>query len=518
MLEPRPGSAVRRSFLNGVLAFGPALLVLVQGLLVGPRFDRFVLPAFDGFVYVAMAESPRVFTLAPWGYRILSPWIVHSLPFSSAAAGFFWLNLVLLSGAVFLIGWWLRRLGFSPLAAALGGQTLAVTPPLGALLDYQVLVDPLALLITVLVLNELVTPHGLTLAALFAVGAITKEACLIPLVVLPFVLATRIGWKRATLQSAIIAAPAIFLLILLRVTWGQGAPPTRFLLTSILERAGEAPLAFVAAFAGVTLVGFIGFFRERSRDLRVAGSLLWFGNFLAVLANPYGFSPPDLLRISLFAWSALLPLALVGVGFPRLAVSQGVGPAALRRVISVGALLAALGLVLGTDSYRRAPPEGSPDPVAFLARSRETLKTARALDEGDTFSFDVASGRFAAPVTERFNLTEGRQQRWFLYSGFGSDAAFGSGEPEVREKAELLLPILVPRTATMSAEFDGPVGAQVTVNIAGLDMGAVPANGSRTPLLLPGAALIRGDNIVRLGGPAGVPIKLLRFEVRLEPD
>ena len=36
-------------------------------------YDRFNLPAFDGHVYAAMSEEPRVFTVAPWGYRLLTP-------------------------------------------------------------------------------------------------------------------------------------------------------------------------------------------------------------------------------------------------------------------------------------------------------------------------------------------------------------------------------------------------------------------------------------------------------------
>src|SRR5262249_60884273 len=36
-------------------------------------FGRHQLPAFDAYVYVAAAEHPRFFTVAPWGYRVLTP-------------------------------------------------------------------------------------------------------------------------------------------------------------------------------------------------------------------------------------------------------------------------------------------------------------------------------------------------------------------------------------------------------------------------------------------------------------
>src|SRR5262249_38892890 len=42
-------------------------------------FGRFQLPAFDAYAYVATAEQPRYFTVAPWGYRVLTPWTVHAL-------------------------------------------------------------------------------------------------------------------------------------------------------------------------------------------------------------------------------------------------------------------------------------------------------------------------------------------------------------------------------------------------------------------------------------------------------
>lgn len=500
-----------------LLAMAPACLVLLQGLWIGPKYDRFVLPAFDGFVYDAMASYPRVFTLAPWGYRILEPWIVHLLPVSSAAVGFFWLNLFLLSGAVFLAGRWLSRIGFSPMAAALGGLSLALTPPMQAVLDYQVLVDPLTLFITVVILNELVTPHWLTLSALFAIGAITKEMCLMPLLVVPFALSSRIGWKRSMWHSLWVGAPAIGLLILLRLTWGEGRELTDAAnLPLLLERFGGVPWSYTFVFLGGTLLGLFGLARERSAEFRAIGCLLWFGNFLAVLANPYGFRSADLLRISLFAWTPWLPLVLTGIGFSRAQVeTRPVRSVRWRTVASLGGLFFALGAVLSTDGYQRAPSGRTPNAVAFAGRIRETMKTARALDQGEAFTFDWESGRFAMPVTESFNLTEARQQRWFLYSGFGPDAAFGTGAPEFRGDAELLLPVFVPRPATISIQFDGPPDAHVSLSVAGHDLGSAPADGAATELEVPQSSLIRGDNIVRLRGPEGVGVRVLRLEIRL---
>ncbi len=51
-------------------------------------YSRFQLPGFDAYVYVAMAERPSIFTVAPWGHRILVPALVHALGFRNAVRGF----------------------------------------------------------------------------------------------------------------------------------------------------------------------------------------------------------------------------------------------------------------------------------------------------------------------------------------------------------------------------------------------------------------------------------------------
>ena len=83
--------------------------------------------------------------------------------------------------------------------------------------------------------------------------------------------------------------------------------------------------------------------------------------------------------------------------------------------------------------------------------------------------------------------------------------------------AELLLPVLIPREATISIDLEGPQGARVNLSLSSHGIGSAPADGSLTALKAPGKALFRGDNIVRLRGPKGVALRLRRFEVRLAP-
>src|SRR6185503_1809971 len=73
-----PDPAARR---RPVLSFALAL-ALTAGLVAwqqarqhdpGIAYGRFQLPGFDANVYLVMAERPAVFTVAPWGYRVLVP-------------------------------------------------------------------------------------------------------------------------------------------------------------------------------------------------------------------------------------------------------------------------------------------------------------------------------------------------------------------------------------------------------------------------------------------------------------
>jgi hypothetical protein len=508
--------------LNRFLALSPAILVLAYGLWIGPAYDRYVLPAFDGHAYAAMAESPRFFTLAPWGYRIIEPWLVSLLPASSAAAGFYWLNLLLLAGAMLATSRWLLRLGFSRAAAALASSAFALSPPVRILLDYQVLVDPLALLLLILLLEEVLRPDLLVLTALLAVAGLTKETGLLWITIIPLYLVHRERWARGLLDSAAVAAPAVALALLLRVTWGSPDPPPYSfpVLDVTLGRVLTSGWALVSAamLSGLFFPAFVGMFREASIPLRAQAAILWIFTFGLILANPYLYSVADLPRLSLLAWPALLPLALSGLGFRRTPAPPpplSPGRERLRTAAAGLSLLLCLVGVAVTDPYQRAPFVRPHDPIVLTGRVRETLKTAAALEAGETFTFDARSGRFAAPIKETFNLTEARRHRWFLLDGFGPGAVFGSGSPSFEGEALLLLPVFVPRVVTMSMELEGPDEAEVTVRVAGRNIAAVHA-GKRSTFSIPANSLFRGDNILRLRGPRGVSLRLLRFDARLE--
>jgi hypothetical protein len=358
--------------------------------------------------------------------------------------------------------------------------------------------------------------------ALFAAGALAKETVLPALVLVPLYLVARSGRVRGLLDTAVIAAPGLALAILLRVSWGAPVPATpsfSILDVTIGRLLGSGWLLVNAAvLSGLVLPAFIGLGRETSIVLRVQGVLLWTFTFGLIFANPYHYAAADLRRLSAFAWPALLPLALSGLGFVRTPLSNTPPRRErLRSTVSVLVLLICVGLVAATDPYQRAPFPASPDPVALVGRIRESLKTARALDAGETFTFDARSGRFARPIAETFNLTEGRRQRWFLYRGFGRAAPYAGGLPEFRRDADLILPILDPRQATMFMDFESPSdSAEVTLHLAGLALGTIRTNGRPGKVLVPREALVRGDNTLRVSAADGAAVRLARWEVFLE--
>src|SRR4051812_24116737 len=72
------------------VAVGAASLLLT--LLLATRFSGAPVGG-DALVYARMAHQPWVFTQSPWGYRLLTPWLVHLLPLPIDLG--FWLITVL---------------------------------------------------------------------------------------------------------------------------------------------------------------------------------------------------------------------------------------------------------------------------------------------------------------------------------------------------------------------------------------------------------------------------------------
>lgn len=175
-------------------------------------WDGFNLPGFDAHVYVAMAEEPRVFTVGPWGYRILLPGLLGTfLPPRLIVPGFDWAaraSLVLASGFLFV---YLRILGATLRAALLAVLAMMLTPSVGAVFANPFLVEPFALVFLLLALIAIEGEAGARVIALSLILlSLSKE---IWILLLPLIFFQNLGKgaRSAGLRTLRIAAPALWL-------------------------------------------------------------------------------------------------------------------------------------------------------------------------------------------------------------------------------------------------------------------------------------------------------------------
>ncbi len=267
----------RKTFLLSLLPVGLLLLLaaLVQlhGQIPYPaaRYSQ-----GDHYRYIALAAQPfgspdPLAHEAPFLWRLLTPLIVHLLPFPLLTS--FWLvTLVGLAGATLALEWLLVGLKLSPLAMLAGGVAFVLLgPATGFNLWNYALVDPLALCLLALIVGCAIHRHGRLLVALTLLGALTKEVTLLGAL---FALAWAWKQNRALLpwaMSALIGGGA--LLILLRLLL---PPANSYTLISAFEET--------AYFHSLSLA-----------------------SVLALLV----FEASRLIQAISATWGALLPLALL---------------------------------------------------------------------------------------------------------------------------------------------------------------------------------------------------------------
>lgn len=486
------------------------------------RFDRFHVPAFDGRVYVAMAENPRVFTVAPWGHRILLPWLLSTLPLPTPVPAFFWSTFLGLTGAGVLLFLYLRRLGHGEWASLLAVALFGVSGPVGEVVRYQFLVEPPTLALALAFLLALEAGAGAGVVAFLALlGTLSKEFFLLLLPLAYLVLRPRLGRAAALRQALLVALPALAAMLLLRLWWTpQIAPPAPALsgdtLRQAFERARDTwPRWWPATLLlGLTPVAVLGALRSRARPLVLPAAYLFLATLVSPFLNPVAFFAADIRRLLLYALPAVLALALVALDrvWPHLEPAPAPTPLRPAWNRSAGiALVAVLALpLLVVDRYRRIDLQGSSDSLRVLAVCRETLRTARELEQGGRFVFDPGRGRFSQPATHEGNLMALRRVRWFLADGWGT-AHREAGDAVLQERAaSLILPSLRPRDleATLALQAVGETRVAVGVNgerLCELRIGSKP---SAHLVRVPARLLFRGDNQLTLSLDQDAPAQV----------
>ena len=515
-----------------------AALLLAAGIVAfrhhrlddGTVHDRHHLPAFDAYAYVAMAENPTIFTVAPWGYRVLTPLVVDALPGRDVVAGFRWLTWAGLAGASGLAYLFLRRLGHGSAAALAGAAALAASGPVGEVIGYPYLVEPLALALELAFLLALESNAGLGgLALLSAVAASNKELQVLMLPLVFFARRDRDGTRLAAWKLLASTAAALATTALLRWGWAPVAslpslPPSDSwggILRSLWQYRAETLTGLL--LSGLLPLAAVGACLRRARPyLRRYWFLL-----MVTLGFPFvawmnlGETRPLALfgrntdRLLIFAVPAVLPLALLALEalFRRPEPEQAPAGPPERRTERAAWVLTALLLAaftLGFDRYRRLDLRGARDGPLVLAFCRETLRAAGRVERGDDVSFDTARQRYAWGVSPPAEM--GRM-RWFLRSGWGSLPHYGMADAVVREReATLVVPCLRPRPLALTLRLEAahalPVG--FSINARPLHQVLVGPGITSVTLEVPGELLFRGDNLLGLGGPEAAEALTLR--------
>jgi hypothetical protein len=495
------GSAPAR-WLAASAGVAAAVVLLLELLDRNHRYDRVHLPAFDGHVYAAMAELPGFFTVAPWGYRVLAPWLAWALP-GDAVNGFALLTPVALAAAGVALFLFLRRIGNGEWAALAGMAVFLLSPPVRGILRYRFLAEPVTVLLEACFLLAL--QAGAPLGVLVVVGllgVLSKEffVVLFPLVYLHR--RRRGASRRAALAwTAMAGLPAVLLLFLLPRFWtphlaGAAALPS---LATVAGRFATAwPQALPAALlAGLTPLALLGALRRRSRPVLVPALYLILAAFVAPFFNPASFSAADLPRLQVYALPAVIALALAAVDrvIPHLSPPSDVGaaPTTVAPVALIASALVFAGPFLAVDRYRRIDLRGEPDAAQVLAVCRGTLATAARLQHGQTVGLEAVRPAL-----------EGRR-RWFLgpeWAVEGRAAVLAGG------RGTVLMPLFT--TADLEVTIDAE-GFLAGARVNGTPL-ATPAAG--IPLRLPRALLFRGDNQLEIEAAPGAPFRLRGIAIR----
>ena len=486
--------------------------------------DRWELPAFDAYVYVAMAEQPSIFTVAPWGYRVLTPALIRLLP-GNVVRGFvlhMFLGLALAAALLYLF---LRAVGHGMLPSLLAVGAFAISPAVAEVIRYPFLVEPVTVALEIAFLLAVQRGSGIaTLALLATLGALSKELSLMLVPLVFFVRLPRDGFVRALGATAAVAAPALLATLLLRLYWApQIAGPTLNLgaqaIAVVAARLGDSwrETLFGTLLGGLTPVAIFGALTPAARPfLERYAYLLFITLALPLVAwiniggpRPMAFFGPNTLRLLLFALPGLLSLALFAlhrlrphhVEPPERAPSRP-----LERLSTVALVACLAAVVFGLDRYRRVDLRGFRDGPLVLTVARESLRTARRLENGRPVEWNPQIRSFQWGVS---NPREMDRMRWFLRDGWGERAHYGTGEMVTQEpRASFLIPLLRPQSLLLTLEVAAPTPSTVTVSFNGhpVDRAEIGSDARTVALRVPAAHSFRGDNIVALEAPPGLVV------------
>jgi hypothetical protein len=236
------------------------------------------------------------------------------------------------------------------------------------------------------------------------------------------------------------------------------------------------------------------------------------------------FFASDIRRLLMYVLPALLPLALAALDSvlpPDEAPAPSPAWPAGRERAAAAAVVVVLALPLFVvDRYRRIDMQGTSDALRVLAVCRETLRTARELEQGGSFVFDAKAGRFSQGVRDDGSLVDLRRVRWFLTEDWGLRAPRQAGDAVLEgREASLIVPCFRPRDleALLTLRSREQTTVSVSVNGQVLRHLQVGPEARAHRQLVPAGLLFRGDNRLTLSVPAPEPAGLFLSAFILQP-
>jgi hypothetical protein len=488
------------------------------------RYTRVFLPGFDAWVYVAMAERPRVFTVSPFGYRILTPWLVAALPGGDVLAGFQIITLASLTTAGILILLYLRRLGHGTWLSLAAIMAFGLSPPVARLLANPFLVDPLTLVLLAGLL--LASEAGASLAWLAPIGVcgvLSKEMFLFFLPIVYFVRRDREGRSRATATAALVLLPALVAVLLLRWKWTPHLPTSwpspSGVLAFVTSGVGNAMRHasqwwWPVLVGGLVPLAIAGAVRPESRCfLRRYGYLLVVTVALAFAASagltrsdlqsarsePVAFYCEDMTRLLVYSLPVLLPLGIAALNWVLPSSPHPTEPWR-RRTSWLGVPLAgALAILpaLGVDPYRRADLRGRRDGLEILTFCRDSTEFAAQLAKGETA---VLWPRLYAMHALEGGDAAVKRIYWYLRDGWSKEAADGTLGIPMERQGSLVIPNLQAVDLEVELTLDAVPGTGLVAlaNEHRVAEGVLGGDLTRWSFRLPAAHLFRGDNRLTL--------------------
>jgi len=523
---------------------GLLLAVAIAAASVGLQFerhadtirarDRFNLPAFDPYAYLAMAEQPAFFTVAPWGYRILTPWIAHAFP-RKPLATYRRLTFVAFAGAGAVFFLYLRRLGHGVWAGLVGVALLLLSGSVGVAVESPFLGEPVALLLEIALLLAIESGAGLLLVALLlALLAFSKEILVLFLPLVFLSQRRRLGTARALGAAVLAALPALVVGFALRYWWTPQIhlPHPAFDFALVRLFAGSLVETWrenlgILMLGGLTPLAVLGALRTKARGfVRRAGYLVPATMAAALVAwinvpspTPVILLGSNVARLVVYSLPVLIPLALVALDrvLPHMRDAPPPVPAPPWLRFACALVIAACLVFpfLALDRYRRVPLHATRNGIYVFTVCHESLEAARKLERGERIAWDLEQMTFD-PALATDNGGADRM-RWFLREGWGDER--WSGEARLAgTAASFLLPALAPRDRELVLALSAPAEESVQISVNGTPLGAarLDPHAADHSFRIPARALFRGDNIVTVSRPgASVPgPRLHEIEIR----